>query len=140
MKFSEMKLIETCWLDVHVSNQLVAVDDLRSVVGLVTYNQEVVHTTLGLNVTQVRVDVVLEQRASGVVVELEQNRAGHLSNLTLDNEEETADVDTVESRGVTQGGLVTEQDSTFARESNNGVYTSGVKFVALSLRGVVRQA
>ena len=72
----------------------------------------IVHATLSLNVTQVRVNVVLEQGTSGVVVELEQNRAGHRSNLTLDNEEETANVDTVKAE-VTQGGLVTEQDGTF---------------------------
>ena len=93
--------------------------------------------TLGLDVTQVRVDVVLEQRTSGLVVELEQNRAGHLSNLTLDDQEQTADVDAVEGGGVTQSGLVTEQDSTFARESNNRVYTVGVKLVTLGLGGVV---
>ena len=47
--------------DVDISHKLVAVDDLSLVVSGVTNNEEVVHASLSLNVSQERIDIVLEE-------------------------------------------------------------------------------
>ena len=59
-------------LDVDVCNKLVAVNDLRSVIGFITYNQEVIHTSSGLNVSQIRIHIVLEQRSCDLIIEFKQ--------------------------------------------------------------------
>ena len=80
-----MKLIDLRGFDVDVSNKLVAINDIRSVVGAVTHNQEVKHSTLGLNVSEEWVNVVLKQCASHIIVELEQVNTGDFSDLSFND-------------------------------------------------------
>ena len=100
----------TCWLDVDVCDKLVTVDDLRSVIRLITYNQEVVHTSSCLNVSQIRIDVVLEQCSCDFIIQFKQRGSGDLSNLSFDHEEEPSNVDAIECGAVSQCCLVTPEN------------------------------
>ena len=129
----------SCWLDVDVSNKLVAVDNLRSVIGLITDNQEVVHTSSCLNVSQIRIDVIFEQCSCNLVVQFEQRGAGDLSDLSFDHEEEPSNVDAIECGTVSQCRLVTPENRTLTLVGDDSVDSCGVKVVTLGLGGAVRQ-
>ena len=129
----------TRWLDVDVGDKLVTVDNLRSVIRLITDNQEVVHTSSGLNVTQVRVDVVFEQCSCDFVVQFEQRGAGDLSDLSFDHEEEPSYVDAIECGTVSQCRLITPENGTLTLVGDDGVNSGGVKVISLELGGAVRQ-
>ena len=126
-------------LDVDISNKLVTVDNLRSVIGLITDNQEVVHTSSCLNVSQIRIDVIFEQCSCNLVVQFEQRGAGDLSDLSFDHEEEPSNVDAIECGAVSQSCLITEQHGSFTLEGNNGIDSMCIELVALSLSWVVRK-
>ena len=84
------------WLDVDVSNKLVAVNNLRSVISFITYNQEVVHTSSRLDVSQVRIDVVLEESSCDLIVELEEEVLSSSGDCIFQEDEQTANVDSIE--------------------------------------------
>ena len=127
-------------LDVDVCNELVAVNDLRSVIGFITYNQEVIHASLGLDVSQERIDIVLKEGSSDIIVKLKQSCTRHLSNLFLTDEEELTNVDTIKGRAVSQCCLITIQDCTFTREGPDRVDSVAEQRVSLSLGWVVRKS
>ena len=58
-------------LDEDVSDEAVAVDDLRSVVGLVALHQEIGDATAALNITEERLDHRTELRPCEGIVEFE---------------------------------------------------------------------
>ena len=128
------------WLDVDISNELVAVNDLRSIVGLITYNQEVVHASLGLDVSQERIDIVLEEGSGDVIVELKESCTRHLGNLFLTDEEELTYVDTIKGRAVSQCCLITVKDCAFTREGTYRVDSVAEQRITLFLGWVVRKS
>ena len=85
----------TCWLDVDVGDKLVAVNNLRSVISFITYNQEVIHASSRLDVSQVRIDVVLEESSCDLIVELKQSCSGNLSDFFFNNQEEPSYVNSI---------------------------------------------
>ena len=129
----------TCRLDIDVSNELVSIDNFWCVVCFVTNYQEVIHTSSGLNVTQVRVDVVLEQCSCDFIIQFEQRSSGNLSNLSFNHEEEPSHVDSVESRAVSQCCLVSPEYCTLTLVGDDAVDSGGIEVVSLELRGAVRQ-
>ena len=129
----------TCWLDVDVGDKLVAVDDLRSVIRLITDNQEVVHTSSGLNVSQVRIDVVFEQCSCDFVVQFEQRGSRNLSDLSFDHEEEPSNVDAIECGAVSQSCLITPEDRTLTLVGDDWVDSSGIEVISLELGGGIRK-
>ena len=63
---------------------------------MVTHDEEVVHTTLSLDISQEGIHVVLKERTCDVVVELKQGRSGDLSDFLLDNQEELTTINPIE--------------------------------------------
>jgi hypothetical protein len=129
----------TCWLDVDVGDKLVAVDDLRSVIRLITYNQEVGHTSSCLNVSHVRIAVVFEQCSCDFVVQFEQRGAGDLSNLSFDHEEEPSNVDAIECGAVSQSCLVSPEYGTLTLIGDDRIDSSGIEVISLEFGGRIRK-
>ena len=111
----------SCRLDVDVSNKLVTVNDLRSIVGLITDYQEVKHTSSGLNVSQIRIHIVFEQSSCDLIIEFKQRGSGDLSNLSFDHEEEPSNVDAIECGAVSQCCLVTPENCAFTLVGDDSV-------------------
>ena len=71
---NEVKLDEvnrTGWLDVNVTNKLVSINNIWSIVGRITDHQVIEDTTLSLNRSQVWVDHRQELGSGEVIVEFE---------------------------------------------------------------------
>ena len=120
----------TCWLDVDVGDKLVTVDDLRSVIRLITDNQEVVHTSSCLNVSQVRIDVIFEQCSCDFVVQFEQRGSRNLSDFSFDHEEEPSNVDAIECGTVSQCCLITPENGTLTLVGDDSVDSGRVQGIS----------
>ena len=88
----------SCGFHKDLSVEFTTVDCFCRVVGAITDNQEVNNTTTGLHRSQVRLNDILELLASKLVIQLEELSLSSVRDCFFDNEEESADVDSVECR------------------------------------------
>ena len=124
----------SCGFHKDLSVEFTTVDCFCRVVGAITDNQEVNNTTTGLDRSQIRLNDILELLASKLVIQLEELSLSNVADRFFDDEEETADVDSVEGRLITQCSLISEEDHTLTRECDDGVNSCCVEQISVILQ------
>ena len=86
-----------------------------------------------MDITEVRLNDVDEEVSLCFIILLEELSLRCFTDNSLDNEEETADVDTIECRSETLCSLITVENYALTRERDDGVNASSIQTITLSL-------
>ena len=118
-------------LQVDLSNEFVAVDHIASVVSLIADHEVVGQTATCLDFAEEATDCVREGRTSDLIVQIKEDVLSEVLNLSFDGQEQTANVDSVESGRSAESSLVTEQNSTATRECGDRVDSVSIELISL---------
>ena len=122
-----------------VCSELIIINNIWSVVGGITNNQESVETSLRLDIAEIWFDDVSEVCSCDIIIQFKELCLRCSLQGLLNSEEQATNVDSVKGGCVTKCGLISEEDCSDTRCCDERVNSLWIETISLCLSWVVCQ-